>query len=188
MSYTLQLRQRVTMLQNRYDILRVDGGGERPLGYAEQKRITLREKITFYADESKSRVAFTLSARNILELVGTYDVTEPDGSPLATVRKDAVASLTRSTYHVDTPWGCGLTGRERTWWRPLLRRLVSGVSDLPWLLPIQFDFTDQQGRTVIAIDRRVRLRDHYRISVADDDLDWRVAAACAVTVDALMDR
>jgi uncharacterized protein YxjI len=187
MSYTLQLRQRVTVLQNRYDILRVDGGGERPLGYAEQKRITLREKITFFTDESKSQVAFTLSARNIIELVGTYDVTQPDGHVLATVRKDVVASLARSTYHVDTARG-ELTGRERTWWRPLLRRLVSVASDLPWLLPMQFDFTDQQGRTVIAIDRQLKLRDHYRITVADDDLDWRVAAACAVTIDALMDR
>jgi hypothetical protein len=31
-------------------------------------------------DESKRQVAFTLSGRNILELVGTYDVTEPNGN------------------------------------------------------------------------------------------------------------
>jgi hypothetical protein len=106
---------------------------------------------------------------------------------LATLRKDAMASLARSTYHVEFQSGA-LTGRERTWWRPLARRVLSAASDLPWLLPLQFDFTDQQGRIVFAVDRQLKVRDQYRITVQDDGLDWRVAAACAVAVDALMDR
>jgi hypothetical protein len=187
MTYTLQLRQRVTVLQNRYDITGVDGGSETPLAYAEQKRITLREKITFYTDPSKRAIAFTLGARNILELVGTYDVADPTGQVLATLRKDPLASLARSTFHLETPLGA-LTGRERTWWRPIARRVFSSLGDLPWLLPMQFDFTDEQGRVVLAIDRQVRLRDRYRIVVEDDSLDWRIAAACAVAVDTFMDR
>lgn len=187
MSYELQLRQRVTVLQNRYDIHRVSEAGEVELAYAEQKRITLREKITFYTDSSSGRVAFTLQARNIFEVVGTYDITEPGGSVLATLRKDPMASLLRSTYHVDTPRGT-LTGRERTMWRPVARRIVGMISDFPWLLPIQFDFHDQQGRTIFRIDRQLKVRDVYRIAVSDDELDWRVAAACGVAVDALMDR
>jgi hypothetical protein len=66
--------------------------------------------------------------------------------------------------------------------------VLAAASDLPWLFPIQFDFTDQQGRQVLAVERQMRLRDVYRIMVQDDDLDWRVAAACGVAVDALMDR
>lgn len=187
MGYTLHLRQRITVLQNRYDITRDSGAGETRVGYAEQKRISLREKITFYSDESRAQTAFTFTARNIIELVGTYDVADPDGNVLATLRKDAIASLARSTYHVDTP-RLSFTGRERTWWRPLVRRLVSAVSDLPWLLPLQFDFTDDTGRTLLAVDRQLKIRDHYRITVTEDDLDWRVAAACAVALDALMNR
>jgi hypothetical protein len=41
---------------------------------------------------------------------------------------------------------------------------------------------------VLAVDRQLRLRDQYLLSVQDDDLDWRVAAACGVAVDALMNR
>jgi uncharacterized protein YxjI len=186
-SYTLQLRQRITVLQNRYDVIRDDDGGQATLAYAEQKRMALRERITFWTDESRSQTAFTLAARNIIELVGTYDVTDAQGTVLATIRKDAFASLARSTYHVDTARGV-LTGRERTWWRPIARRVVSAISEVPWLLPLQFDFTDQQGRVVLAVDRQLRLRDQYLLSVQDDDLDWRVAAACGVAVDALMNR
>ncbi|HET9871182.1 MAG TPA: hypothetical protein VFP89_01135 [Propionibacteriaceae bacterium] len=187
MSYTLQLRQRFTVMQNRYDVARIDGAGETPLAFAQQKRLSLREKISFYTDESARTVAFTLQARNIIELVGIYDIVEPNGQVLATLRKDAVASLFRSTYHVETPLGT-LTGRERTRWRPIARRVVSMVSDWPWLLPLQFDFVDQQERTLFAVDRQFKVRDVYRIEVHEDGLDWRIAAACAVAVDALMDR
>ncbi|HEX8510975.1 MAG TPA: hypothetical protein VF635_15935 [Propionibacteriaceae bacterium] len=187
MSYTLQLRQRITVLQNRYDIIGLDGGRETPLAYAEQKRIKIKEKITFYTDPSKRATAFTLAARNIFELVGTYDVTDADGLVLATLRKDAMASLLRSTYKLDTARG-PLTGRERTWWRPLARRAVSVVSEVPWLLPMQFEFVNEHGQPALAIDRQLRVRDVYRITVNDDGLDWRVAAACAVAVDALMNR
>jgi len=157
------------------------------LAYAEQKRLALREKVTFYTDESKSRVAFALAARNIIELVGTYDVTDAEGGVLAVLRKDAIASLARSTYHLDIA-GRLLIGRERTWWRPLARRVLSAATDFPWLLPLQFDFHDQQGGLVITVDRQLRVRDQYLIKVLDPDLDWRVAAACGVAVDALMNR
>ena len=187
MSYTLELRQRITVLQNRYDIVRDDAGRPVTLAYAEQKRMALRERVTFWTDESRSQTAFTLAARNIIELVGTYDVTDAQGNVLATLRKNALASLARSTYDVDTARGA-LTGRERTWWRPIARRVVSAISDVPWLLPLQFDFTDAQGRVVLTVDRQLRLRDQYRIDVQDDELDWRVAAACGVAVDALMNR
>jgi uncharacterized protein YxjI len=186
-SYTLTLRQRITLLQNRYDVLGDREGRQVTLAYAEQKRLALRERITFWTEESRSQTAFTLAARNIVELVGTYDVTDAQGQVLATLRKDALASLARSTYQVQTQ-GRSLVGRERTWWRPIARRVVSAISDVPWLLPVQFDFIDQAGRVVLAVDRQLRLRDEYLIRVQDDDLDWRVAAACGVAVDALMNR
>ena len=186
MSYVLELRQRLTVIKNRYDIVRIDGG-DTQLAYAEQKRFKLREKITFYTDDSTGQTAFTLAARNIVELVGTYDIADAAGTVLATLRKDAVASLARSTYRLETAQG-ELRGRERTWWRPLTRRAVSVAGSLPWLLPLQFDFIDSAGRTVFAVERRFRIRDQYRITVSDDSLDWRVAAACGVAVDALMDR
>lgn len=186
MSYTLTLRQRFTVVQNRYDVLRGDGAASVPLAYAQQKRFSLREKISFYTPET-SAPAFSLTARNIMELVGTYDITDASGNVLATLRKDALASLARSTYKLQSPYG-EFTGRERTWWRPIARRVLSAVNELGSLIPIHFDFTDASGDAVLAIERRLAVRDSYRIVVERDDFDWRVAAACAVAVDALMDR
>lgn len=184
--YLLQLRQKLTMIQNRYEVVRIESGGESVLAYATQKRFTLKEKVTF-TDET-GEVAFTLGARNVFEVRGTYDVTGADGAVLATVSKDFGASLLRSTYTVEGP-GWQLVGQERGPVKAALRRVIGAVSDIPWPFPIQFDFTDPTGRSVVSIDRQaLKVRDRYDIQVHEPRFDWRVAAALGVTVDAFMNR
>lgn len=188
-AYTLELRQRITPLQNRYDLTRIEPGGEATsLAYAEQKRFSLKERVTFWSGQDKQDVAFTIAARNVIELVGTYDVADPSGAVLATIRKDGRASLLRSTYRVELPGRGTVVGQERGTVRSVLRRVVGIASDFPWPLPIHFDFADDSGRVLLAIERQFKLRDVYRVNVAEADLDWRVAAAMAVAVDAFMNR
>ena len=186
--YVLELRQRFTVIQNRYDLVRVDRGSAVPLAYAEQKRFSLKEKVTFWATGDKRDVAFTIAARNVLELVGTYDVRGPGDELLATIRKDAKTSLLRSTYRVELPGGAVVTGQERGQVKAVLRRVVGLASDFPWPFPIHFDFLGPDGRPVLAVERQMRLRDVYHVPVTDGRLDWRVAAAAAVAVDAFMNR
>ena len=182
MPYALELRQRFTPLQNRYDLVGFKDGAEQVLGYAEQKRMALKEKITFYADDAKTQIAFTLGARNVMEIAGTYDVQAADGTVLATIKKSFGASLLRSTYDVVTADGRQLIGQERTMWKALFRRFV----DIP-LFPIQFDVM-QGDHVLCTVDRIMKIRDSYRVEVQDDAFDWRVAAAVAVAVDAFMNR
>ena len=187
-AYALELRQRFSPLQNRYDVVGVDAAGqETPLGYAEQKRFSLKEKVTFWAGADRGQVVFTIGARNMFEIAGTYDVAAGDGTPLAVISKDVVSSFTRSTYKVEVQ-GRQLTGKERSPVQAIARRVLNVVSDIPWFLPIHFDFTDQGGAMVLTIERQMKLRDVYRIQVSDGSLDWRVPAALAVTVDAFMNR
>ena len=186
-AYALELRQRITPLQNRYDVVGVDASGrETPLGFAEQKRFSLKEKVTFWADAGKQQVVFTLGARNVFDVAGTYDVLAGDGSPLAVVSKDVVSSFTRSTYNVDIA-GRRVIGKERSPVQALLRRAFQMFSDIPWFLPIHFDFVENE-RPVLTIERQMKLRDVYQVTVFDGSLDWRVPAALAVTVDAFMSR
>ena len=191
MTYTLMLRQRLDVVRNRYEISRIDGAGEIPLAHAEQQRLALRERITFYDDDRDRdrdrEVAFTLAARTIVDLAGSYTVADASGAPLGFLRKDALASSTRSTYHLDTLAG-ELVGRERGRARALLRRLVDLLGEVPWVLPVHFDVTDPGGSVVLSVERRASVRDTYRITVHDDDLDWRLAAAFGVAVDAFMGR
>ena len=187
-AYALELRQRFTPLQNRYDVIGVDAAGtETQLGYAEQKRFSLKEKVTFWSGEDRAQVVFTIGARNIIELGGTYDVAAGDGTPLAVVAKAVAKSFTRSTYNVDVA-GRRIVGQERSPVQALLRRAFQVFSDIPWFLPIHFDFAEAGGPVALTIERQMKLRDVYRVMVYDGSLDWRVPAALAVTVDAFMNR
>src|SRR5688572_8468055 len=92
-AYALELRQRFTPLQNRYDLVGVEASGrETILGYAEQKRFSLKEKVTFWSGEDRSQVVFTIGARNVFDIAGTYDVAAADGTILATIAKDVMSS------------------------------------------------------------------------------------------------
>jgi hypothetical protein len=186
-SYALELRQRFTPLQNRYDLVGIEASGsETTLGYAEQKRFSLKEKVTFWSGPDRSAVVFTIQARNVFEIAGTYDVAAADGTVLATIAKDVVSSFTQSTYSVDVA-GRRLIGKERGLVKALARRAVGILTDWPWIFPIHFDFTSNDG-LAMTIERQMKLRDVYRIAITDGMLDWRVAGALAVTVDAFMNR
>ena len=106
---------------------------------------------------------------------------DESGVQLGFFRKDFAASLLRSTYHVEGPGYVG-TGQERSQVGALVRRFV----DLP--VPIHFDFVANDGSTLMTSDRQATLRDRYTVRVPDERVDFRVAAAIAVGVDALMQR
>jgi len=186
MAYRLELRQHITVMVNRWDLSRV-APTPAQLGYIEQKRMSLRERVTCW-DPSRANVLFTVQAENIVELAGKYVVADADGKQLARIEKDFRGSLAQSTYRVQTDNGT-LTVRERGRLRAILRRVWGVVVDWPWLLPIQFELVGDDGVAAGSINRQwSRLRDVYDIDIQDDTLDERVAAAMAVAVDAFMNR
>ena len=183
MTTNLELRQHLTVVQNRWDLLRLEpGGGETVLGQATQKRFSLKEQVRFVGTDGS--LVFSIGARNVLEVAGTYDVLDADGVTLATIKKEFARSLTRSTYAATTPAGA-IEVAERGTARAIIRRIWM-LTDLPWFLPIHFDIS-LDGTVVGFIDRRRKLVDRYLISY-DGDIDWRVAAALGVAADAFMNR
>ena len=96
------VQQRITMMVNRYEVraLSPDGDDAEVLAVAQQKRMTLKEEVTFYADEGRSVPVFSFKARQRVDLGATYDVRDADGDPIGWFRKDFGKSLLRSTW----PW------------------------------------------------------------------------------------
>src|SRR4028119_613586 len=84
------LTQKITPLVNRYEIYEVDDNGESSglLGVAQQKRMTFKEQVTFYSDESRKTAVFSFKARQRVDLGATYDVLDADGHPTARARTD----------------------------------------------------------------------------------------------------
>ncbi len=181
------LRQRVTFMVNRYEV-RAGGRDGALLALAEQKRMSLREQVTFFADEGKTQPLFAFRARQVMDLAATYDVVDAHGQALGSFRKDFGRSLLRSTWLVDVP-GQRISGAgtERSQTVALLRRFVE---DFRW--PVHFDFTTDDGLVFLTIERAWSLRDAYQCQLPADPygrrLDWRVGACLAVACDALLSR
>ena len=181
---TLFIKQKITFMVNRYEVWSADAAGN-PSGliaFAQQKRMAMREQVTLYRDESKSAVLAAFKARSVLDLRGTYDVTDSAGAPIGTFRKDFAQSLLRSTWHVDQPGLPTATGQERNMFVALLRRF----SDISFL-PYHFDFVSG-GTPVFSVDKQWGITDKYVVRISNPQLDRRLVIAMAVALDALQSR
>jgi uncharacterized protein YxjI len=177
------VNQRLTMMVNRYEIRAVgpDGTPGQLMAMAQQKRMAFKEQVTFYADEERTRPVFSFKARKAIDLGSGYDVTDEAGAALGFFRKDFGKSLLRSTFHLSGP-DLEATGQERNQLVAIARRLV----DFPFAF--HFDFVDPSGQPVMSVERQFSMRDRYAVTVPDQRLDFRLAAAMAVGLDALMSR
>ncbi|MFI6010706.1 hypothetical protein ACIBAG_18135 [Streptomyces sp. NPDC051243] len=185
------IRQKTTLMINRYVVTETlpDGSDGRVVAFAEQKRMTLKEQMTFYTDESKDRLLFTAKARQVLDVGAVYDVRDAMGNPVGTFRKKFAASLLRSTWELDQPGSVAAVGRERNRVVAVLRRVweLLPLDLIPFVWPYHFDFTSGDEH-VMRVDKKIGLRDRYLLDVASPDLDLRLAIAQAVALDALQSR
>ena len=179
------VRQRFTAMINRYEIWAVDAEWNQTtlLGFAEQKRMKLREEIAFFTDDKKAHVLFRFKARNILDIKSIVDVFDGAGQVIGTFRKDWAASLLSSTWILEQPGLPALKGTERSMVYAIIRRFT----DLGFI-PYNFDYKTADGRQALDITRKFGLRDTYRCTVDAPEYDTRVLQAVAVAMDALQNR
>ena len=178
------VKQRLTAMVNRYEIWGVDGEWQPTamIGFAQQKRMKLREEVVFYTDDTKNNVLFTFKARNVLDLKSVVDVYDGAGQAIGKFRKDFAASLLNSTWMIDQPGLPRAKGQEKSQLYAIIRRFT----DLGFI-PYDFVFS-AEGRPVIEIVRKWGLRDTYRCTVAAGEYDTRLLQAVAVGLDALQNR
>ena len=184
--------QRLTMMVNRYEIRALRNGAPGELfALAQQKRMALRESVTFYADEDRRQPVFGFRADRKVDLGARYAVTDATGRTIGSFRKDFARSLLRSTWHLDQPGVGSAVGRERNVAIAIVRRVwdfLPFLSSIPFVWPLHFDFVAADGTPVLSVERGRSLRDRYVVTVHSQALDRRLAAAVAVGLDALMSR
>jgi uncharacterized protein YxjI len=188
----LHVHQKVTFLTNRYEVFADDNGRPGDLvGYAEQKKFKIKERITVYTDSSKSQVLFEFNARKALDLGSGYDVTDAAGRSIGLFRKDFAKSLMNSTWHLEQPdWGT-TTGSERNKVFAVIRRLwswIPWIGELPFPMRYHFDFMLGNGTPAFSVDKKTWIRDHYLVAIQDPGVDRRLVIAQAVALDALQSR
>ena len=191
------VKQKITMMVNRYEIRSADANGvEGPvIAVAQQKRMAFKEQVTFYADEARTQPVFGFKARQRMDLAATYDITDANGTAIGTFRKDFARSLLRSTWELSTADGLQAIGTERNHTIAIVRRvwgMLPIIGDFPVPFLFHFDFIAPDGSIVLSSVRKRSLRDRYDVELPTLPngwrLDWRVGAAMAVALDALQAR
>jgi len=179
------VKQKLTLMVNRYEIrgANPDGSEGAVIAVAQQKRLAFKEQVTFFADEARSQPVFSFKARQAIDLAAIYDVFDATGTPIGYFQKDFAASLFRSSFNLG---GAGIDayGQERSMAVSIFRRLSDAIP-----LPVHFDFVDKHTKQIVmSSERQFSLRDRYTVTVPDSRLDFRLAAAMAVGLDALLQR
>jgi hypothetical protein len=187
------MMQRITMMANKYELIATnpDGTDGPLLAFAQQKRMAFKEEVTFYTDDTKSRVVFSFKARKRLDLSSGYDVFDASGQAVGWFKKEFGKSLLRSSWQLATD-GIQADGTERNQTIAIVRRVwdfVPFVGEIPLPFIFHFDFTDRSsGQHVMSVERKMSIRDRYHVKVSDPRLDFRAAAAMTVALDALQSR
>ncbi len=163
-----------------------------PVAFVRQKKLSIREEIRFFADETESEELFRMKARQVFDVRGRYDVTTPAGERIGVLEKVFGISLIRSTWKVhDAEEQQIALAQEKSVHVALLRRLIDFI---PYgeFTPIVFQFTIlMDGREIGELRRPLGVRDQYTLTLGGDQdrrIDRRVAIALAVALDALQSR
>jgi uncharacterized protein YxjI len=186
--------QLIRPIANLYRIstLGSDGGPGQPVAFVRQKKLSIREEIRFFADESQTEELFRMKARQVFDVRGRYDVTSPDGTRIGVLEKVFGISLLRSTWKVhDANEEQIALAQEKSVPVALFRRLIDFV---PYgeFAPVLFQFAILiDGREIGELRRPIGVRDRYTLKLGGDAerrVDRRVAIALAVALDALQSR
>jgi uncharacterized protein YxjI len=191
------LRQKLTMMVNRYEIVRQDESGAELglLCFAEQNPMAAKEQVTFFTDSAKAHPLFGFKARRRLDLGSTYDVVDSHGRPIGWFKKHFKASLVSSTWTLGLPDGREFVGTERNVKVAVARRLweiVPVIGDIPGPFVYHFDFVAPDGSVALDSTKRAGIKDVYQVTLPalpdGKPIDWRVGMAMAVALDALQSR
>jgi hypothetical protein len=198
----LIIEQKITAFTNIYRVFGAAENGEKAslVALAQQKRLAFKEKVSFYSDEEKSRLAFTLRAEKVLDVHGRYLVEDENGQVVGSFKKVFKSSLLNSTWKImDADDNELYTVRESNMTLAIIRRIAGWlpyIGDLVEIIVLffryHFVFTDiKTGEPIGKYQKTTLFRDHYTLSTTDEAfsrVDWRVLAAMGVGLDALQSR
>lgn len=198
----LIIEQKITPFVNRYAVYKTDNAGAKGemVALAQQKRLALKELVTFYAGEGSDSVVFTFRAEKVMDIRGRYFVEDAAGKPIGAFKKDFAQSLVSSTWNIlDIGGNPSLRVTESNTLLAVMRRYGGFIPFVGPLFELATDFLKyhfnfieiSSGQTVGIYQKTTLFRDHYTLHMTDEAFaahDWRLLAAQAVALDALQSR
>jgi hypothetical protein len=197
MNPNLRIQQKLTVFTNIYEVFDASEGiqSEKLIAFAEQAKLKIKEKISFYSDASKSNLLFTLRAEKVIDVHGSYFIEDGNGGLIGFIKKDFKRSLFQSSWLVSNQAGVEVLRFEED--NPLvaiLRRIADfiPVGDLIKFFPYHFAVTEVASGNQVGRYQKVSVfRDRYVLHLDENvsaATDQRLLIGMSIALDALQSR
>ncbi|TET91100.1 MAG: hypothetical protein E3J35_03750 [Methanomassiliicoccales archaeon] len=170
-----RIRKKVLTIWNKYWI--EDKRGNK-LGFSKQKMFRLKEDIRIYTDESMSNELFRIKQKQILDLWGSFAVTDTQsGQVLGTIKRRALSSaFVRDEWEVYDANNQLVGGLYESTRRGLARKYIPGGK----LIPEKMTFS-LHGQPIAKINQKFKIiGDIWELKCTNvpQYFDRRVLLAC----------
>lgn len=179
MNFPLQLRFKTLAIAPR--ILVTDATGAVVL-YVRQKAFKLKEAVNVYADDTKTRLLYTIAADRVWDFNARYHVANAQGARLGSVRRRGMRSLWRAHYEVEREGRVVLRIREENPWTKVLDGFFGEIPVLGLLAAYLFHpaylISREDGAAALRLQKQPALMEgRYRIQslAAADDAEIELA-------------
>lgn len=97
MNYPLQLSFKILAIAQQVSMTDASGA---QIAYVKQKAFKLKEDVQVFADKEQTRLLFTIKADRILDFNARYQLSDAQGNPLGSVKRQGMKSLWKTHYDV----------------------------------------------------------------------------------------
>lgn len=146
---------KVTTLAN--DFIARDAQGN-TIAYVRQKMFKLKEAITIYSDESKTRVLYTIAANKWIDWSAAYNIMDAQGNELGKIARKGWRSMWKAEYDIiDQNEQPQYKVKEESAMTRFLDGLLGEIPILSFFTGYLFNPTynvlDKNGQTVIKLKK-----------------------------------
>jgi uncharacterized protein YxjI len=143
-SYPLQLTFKFWSLSTQVTI---DDAQGRTIMHIQQKMFKLKEQISVFADQQRSRNIFDIKADRIIDFSARYNFSDSDGKVIGAVKRRGLKSFWKAHYDIYQGEQVVFTIEEENPWVKVLDSLFSEIPVLGWFTGYVFNPTYLVKRT-----------------------------------------
>lgn len=139
------------------DFTAIDNDGK-TLAYVRQKMFKLKEDITIYSDESRTKTNFSIKADKWIDFSTAYAFTNSEGTALGKIARKGWASIWKSHYElIDQHNKLQYHVREENGWVKVFDSLLGQIPVLSMLTGYLFNpsyiVTDLKGEKIVRLKK-----------------------------------
>jgi uncharacterized protein YxjI len=153
--YPIKFSFKITTLSNDFTAQNASG---QTIAYVKQKMFKLKEAITVYSDESKTRVLFTISANQWLDFSAAYSMFDANNKEVGKIARKGWHSIWKAAYDiVDQNSQPQYKVQEANAWVRIADSVVGGIPILSaftgYLFNPTYNVTDTAGQVVVKLKK-----------------------------------